>query len=131
MIDLLITGGRVLDGTGAPGIYASVAVEGDRLRIFRGEASDVEAVRTIDATGKIVCPGFIDIHAHSSLVILDDPEHMPKVHQGVTTEVIGIDGVSYAPFQAGGGPPRPDLAKLRFRRVSVDVQDLGFGLRVP
>ena len=99
MIDLLITGGRVLDGTGAPGIYASVAVEGDRLRIFRGEISDVEAVRTIDATGKIVCPGFIDIHAHSSLVILDDPEHLPKVHQGVTTEVIGIDGVSYAPFR--------------------------------
>ena len=99
MIDLLISGGRVLDGTGAPGIYASVAVEGDRLRILRGEVADVEAVRTIDATGKVVCPGFIDVHAHSSLVILDDPEHLPKVHQGVTTEVIGIDGVSYAPFR--------------------------------
>ena len=99
MFDLLITGGWVLDGTGAPAIHASVAVQGDRIRMLRGDVSDVEAVRTIDAAGKVVCPGFIDIHAHSSLVILDDPEHLPKVHQGVTTEVIGIDGVSYAPFR--------------------------------
>ena len=131
MIDLLITGGRVLDGTGAPGIYASVAVEGDRLRIFRGEASDVEAVRTIDATGKIVCPGFIDIHAHSSLVILDDPEHLPKVHQGVTTEVIGIDGVSYAPFRRE--EDRRDLIWLNsgFDGSPSTSRDLGLGLRVP
>ena len=99
MLDLLITGGRVIDGTGAPAIYASVAVEGDRLRILRGDVSDLKATRRIDASGKVVCPGFIDIHAHSSLVILDEPEHMPKVHQGVTTEVIGIDGVSYAPLR--------------------------------
>ncbi len=89
----------MIDGTGAPAIYASVGVEGDRLRILRGDVSDLQAARRIDAAGKVVCPGFIDIHAHSSLVILDEPEHMPKVHQGVTTEVIGIDGVSYAPFK--------------------------------
>ena len=50
--------------------------------------------------GKVVTPGFIDVHAHSALVILSEPEHQPKVHQGVTTELIGIDGNSYAPFSS-------------------------------
>ena len=54
MLNLLITGGRVIDGTGAPAIYASVAVEGDRLRVLRGDVSDVQATRRIDATGKVV-----------------------------------------------------------------------------
>ena len=58
----------------------------------------MEAHRTLDATGRVVCPGFIDMHAHSGLVILAEPRHEPKVRQGVTTEVIGIDGCSYAPF---------------------------------
>lgn len=99
MIDILITNGQVVDGTGAPPIYASVAVKGDKLWVLREDTSRLKARRVIDANSKIVCPGFIDIHAHSSLMILDKPEHMPKVHQGVTTEVIGIDGVSYAPFR--------------------------------
>jgi len=60
--------------------------------------SEVEAKRVIDATGRVVCPGFIDFHAHSGLVLLAEPRHEPKVQQGVTTEVIGIDGCSYAPF---------------------------------
>ena len=98
MYDLLITGGLVLDGSVNPGIYAAVAVEGDTVSILRGDVSQVEAVRVIDATGKVVCPGFIDIHSHSGLVLLADPEHMAKVHQGVTTEVVGVDGLSYAPF---------------------------------
>ena len=98
MYDLLITGGLVVDGSVNPGIYAAVAVEGDTVSILRGDVSQVEAERTIDATGKIVCPGFIDIHSHSGLVLLADPEHMAKVHQGVTTEVVGVDGLSYAPF---------------------------------
>ena len=98
MYDLLITGGLVLDGSVNPGIYAAVGVEGDTVTILRGDVSGVDAGQTIDATGKIVCPGFIDIHSHSGLVLLADPEHMAKVHQGVTTEVVGVDGLSYAPF---------------------------------
>jgi N-acyl-D-amino-acid deacylase len=66
--------------------------------ILRGDLAGVQASRTIDASGKIVCPGFIDMHAHSGLVILAEPEHRPKVHQGITTELIGVDGCSYAPF---------------------------------
>ena len=57
-----------------------------------------EAARVIDAKSKVVCPGFIDMHAHSGLMILAEPEHHPKVRQGITTELVGVDGNSYAPF---------------------------------
>ncbi|MBM3949442.1 MAG: D-aminoacylase [SAR202 cluster bacterium] len=98
MLNLLIKNGLILDGCGNPGFFGTVAVEGDSIHILRGDASDLRTKRTIDATGKVVSPGFIDVHSHSALTILADPRHEPKVHQGVTTELIGIDGNSYAPF---------------------------------
>lgn len=99
-VDLLIEGGTVFDGTGAPGFRAAVAVIGDRLRVLRGDVSAVAAARRIDARGHAVAPGFIDLHSHSGLMILADGRHEPKVRQGVTTEVIGVDGNSYAPFRS-------------------------------
>ncbi|MDA1188695.1 MAG: D-aminoacylase [Chloroflexi bacterium] len=98
MLDMLIKGGMVVDGSGSAGFYAAVAVQGDTVTLLRGDVSDIKAKRTIDATGRIVAPGFIDPHAHSALMVLHDPVHLPKVHQGVTTELYGIDGNSYAPF---------------------------------
>ena len=74
MFDLLITGGLVLDGAGNPGQYLSVGVRDGRLEILRGDVSDIKATRRIDATGRVVSPGFIDVHAHSGLVILSEPE---------------------------------------------------------
>jgi N-acyl-D-amino-acid deacylase len=100
MLDLLIRGGLVIDGTGNPGFHGAIAVENERVRVLRGETDGVEARRTIDAAGRVVCPGFIDMHAHSGLVILAQPEHEPKVRQGITTELIGVDGNSYAPFHS-------------------------------
>ena len=100
MLDLVIKGGLIIDGSANPGYYGAVGVDGDVLTMFRGDVSDVEAERTLDATGKVVCPGFIDVHAHSALMILANPKHESKVQQGVTTELIGIDGNSYAPFQS-------------------------------
>ncbi|MDQ3829252.1 MAG: amidohydrolase family protein, partial [Candidatus Tectomicrobia bacterium] len=100
MLDLLIRGGMIIDGTGNPGFYGAVGVEAERVRIFRGDLAGIEAARVIDATGQIVCPGFIDMHAHSGLVMLAEPHHEPKVRQGVTTESIGVDGNSYAPFKS-------------------------------
>jgi N-acyl-D-amino-acid deacylase len=98
-VDLLIRGGRIVDGTGAPGRMGSVAVVGGRIRsLDEGAGNPSHAGRTIDATGKVVAPGFIDLHSHGGLVILADPRHEPKVRQGVTTEVVGVDGLSYAPF---------------------------------
>jgi N-acyl-D-amino-acid deacylase len=100
MLDLLIRDGMIIDGTGNPGFYGAVGVEGEQVRILRGDLSGVEAARVIDAKGQIVCPGFIDMHAHSGLVLLAEPHHEPKVRQGVTTELIGVDGNSYAPFKS-------------------------------
>ncbi|HEY7295038.1 MAG TPA: D-aminoacylase [Dehalococcoidia bacterium] len=98
MYDLLIRHGRLYDGSGNPWLRADVAIAGDRLRILRGDTARVAAQRTIDATGRVVCPGFIDMHAHSGNVILRQPRHEPKVRQGITTELIGVDGNSYAPI---------------------------------
>ena len=100
MLDLLIKGGLIIDGTGNPGYYGSVGVDGDVVRIIRGDVGSVEGARTIDAEGHVVCPGFIDMHAHSGLVMLSEPRHEPKVRQGITTELIGVDGNSYAPFRS-------------------------------
>ncbi|MET1232380.1 MAG: amidohydrolase family protein [Candidatus Limnocylindrales bacterium] len=109
-VDLLIRGGTVVDGSGAPGYPGDVAVVGDRLRMLpigpRGAGgrqgatpkTEVHAARTIDATGHVVAPGFIDLHSHAGLTMLAEPRHEPKVRQGVTTEVIGVDGNAYAPF---------------------------------
>ncbi len=97
-LDLLVTGGLIVDGTGAPARRGSVAVADGRLRVLDPAAVAPEAARTIDATGRVVAPGFIDLHSHGGLTILADPLHEPKVRQGVTTEVIGVDGNAYAPF---------------------------------
>ena len=101
MINLAILNGLVVDGTGSPGFHAAVLVEGDRVRIHRGDPSGIPAGRTIDATGLVVCPGFIDLHSHAGLTIFGEPHHDPKVRQGVTTELIGIDG------DLGRGVERP------------------------
>ena len=98
--DLLIRDALVLDGTGAPGVVADVAVTDGRVTAFDEGRSDARAAgahRTIDAEGRALTPGFIDMHAHSDVQILAHPDHTAKVSQGVTLEVLGQDGLSYAP----------------------------------
>jgi N-acyl-D-amino-acid deacylase len=99
-LDLLIEGGTIVDGSGTPGYPGSVGVSGDRLRILRGDTSDMPAARRIEARGRVIAPGFIDLHSHSGLMVMLEPRHEPKVRQGVTTEVVGVDGNSYAPFRS-------------------------------
>ncbi|MGZ6214462.1 MAG: amidohydrolase family protein, partial [Candidatus Limnocylindria bacterium] len=101
-VDLLITGGSLLDGTGGPARPGSVASVDGRLHLDEADWRPAHAGRTVDARGMVVAPGFIDLHSHGGLVILADPRHEPKVRQGVTTELIGVDGNGYAPFD------RPD-----------------------
>jgi N-acyl-D-amino-acid deacylase len=97
--DLSITGATVVDGTGRPGRPATVEVVDGRIRLVEGgDAFATHAARTIDATSKVVSPGFIDLHSHGGLVILADGRHEPKVRQGVTTELVGVDGNGFAPF---------------------------------
>ncbi|HSO29136.1 MAG TPA: amidohydrolase family protein, partial [Candidatus Sulfomarinibacteraceae bacterium] len=106
--DLLIAGGTIVDGTGARGVPGAIAIDGGRLRVLFDRAEIAAAAAAagglIDAAGLVVAPGFIDLHSHSGLTILAEPRHEPKVRQGVTTEVIGVDGNAYAPF--------PDPANL-------------------
>ncbi len=99
MAELLITNGLIIDGSGSPGFHAAVLVNGNTVTVHRGDASHLEADRVIDATGYVVCPGFVDLHSHAGLTILGEPHHDPKVRQGVTTELVGIDGISHAPFK--------------------------------
>lgn len=93
--DVLITGGRVVDGSGAPWYYADVGVRGGRIAAI-GKLAGSAAKETIDATGKVVTPGFIDLHTHSDLSLVKDGRGLSKITQGVTTEVLG-EGSSVAP----------------------------------
>ncbi len=97
MYNLLITGGRVIDGTGSPWYWADVAIQADRIAAI-GKLTGSRAQRTINATGRIVAPGFIDMHTHSDLQLLINPLHESKIRQGVTTDVIGHDGLGLAPI---------------------------------
>ena len=94
---LLVRGGTVVDGTGAPPVVADVAVEGERIAAV-GAGLPGEGVPTIDASDKLVAPGFIDIHSHSDFFLFDCPSAESKVRQGVTTEVVGMCGFSPAPL---------------------------------
>ncbi|MCZ6789605.1 MAG: amidohydrolase family protein, partial [Chloroflexi bacterium] len=98
MFDTLIKDGRVIDGTGRTWYRADVGIQGDALTVLRGDTSGIEAGRVIDAKAYAVCPGFIDMHSHSDLALLTNPRHEAKVSQGVTTEALGMDGLSYAPI---------------------------------
>lgn len=120
--DLLIEGGTIVDGSGAAGRQGSVAVVDERVAILAHDAQRPERIgRTIDATGKVVAPGFIDLHSHAGLMILADPLHEPKVRQGVTTEVVGVDGISYAPL-----PSQADLDALIIMNAGLDgAPDIG------
>ncbi len=95
--DLLIRGGQIVDGTGNPWFYGDVALRGDRI-VAVGRVEPAAAKQTIDATGLILAPGFIDMHSHSDMLLLEDGRAQSKIRQGVTTEVLG-EGDSAGPRQ--------------------------------
>ncbi|WP_034518181.1 N-acyl-D-amino-acid deacylase family protein [Actinomadura rifamycini] len=91
----VVRGATVVDGTGAPGRVADVRIADGRIAEIGDRLTGPG--RTIDAAGLVLAPGFIDMHAHSDLALLTEPDHVAKVSQGVTLEVLGQDGLSYAP----------------------------------
>ena len=126
MLDLVITGGLVLDGTGAPAVPADVGVAGGRI-VEIGRLAGVRATRTIRADGRIVCPGFIDMHAHDDFNLPVNPLAAEKTRQGVTTLVTGNCGLSPAPLGPGASPGRPRRrrhARQRSRLRLADVRRL-------
>ncbi len=123
--DLLITNAVIVDGTGAPRFSGAVAVEGGRIgHVARdGELGQVTARTTLDAGGRALAPGFIDVHTHDDSVLVERGAMTPKVTQGVTTVVTGNCGISLAPLVLDAPPPPPlDLlggaASYRFARFA-------------
>ncbi|MCF3132567.1 N-acyl-D-amino-acid deacylase family protein [Streptomyces olivochromogenes] len=102
MEQLVVRDADVVDGSGEPSYRADVVIDGGRIVSIVKEAAAAgcqrpRAMRELDAEGLVLAPGFIDMHAHSDLALLRDPDHSAKAAQGVTLEVLGQDGLSYAP----------------------------------
>ena len=104
--DLLICGGSVIDGSGAARRDADLGIRGGRVTAV-GELAGRSATQVIDATGRIVAPGFIDAHTHDDQAVLSRPDMSFKVSQGVTTVVTGNCGISIAPLHPHGPLPQP------------------------
>jgi N-acyl-D-amino-acid deacylase len=95
--DLVLRGGTVVDGTGAPAFAADVAIKGDAIAAL-GEIPAAQAARSVEVAGLHVCPGFVDMHSHSDGGILVYPGGESRVRQGITTEITGNCGSSAAPL---------------------------------
>ena len=104
--DVLIRGAKVIDGTGNPWFYGEVALQGERIAAVTppGRIPPSSAAETVDAAGKVVCPGFIDIQSHSIAPLMIDGRSLSKITQGVTTEIMG-EGWTPAPY--GGNIENP------------------------
>ncbi|MDQ1455788.1 MAG: N-acyl-D-amino-acid deacylase, partial [Actinomycetota bacterium] len=99
MHDLVIRDGTVVDGTGAPGVRADVAVDGDRITTVG--AVTHRGRKEIDARGAYVTPGFVDVHTHLDAQIAWDPDATSSCWHGVTSVVLGNCGVTFAPVRKG------------------------------
>jgi len=116
--DVLITGGSVLNGEGAPAVRADVGIRGGRIAAI-GDLGTAAAARRIEATGLTVAPGFIDIHNHSDYTILAEPKSESMIRQGVSTMVLG-ESRSAGPIKAGA-----EEARARADGVTADWTTLG------
>jgi N-acyl-D-amino-acid deacylase len=96
-MELLIRGGRIIDGSGNPWYRADLAIGNGRIAAI-GKL-EMAAERVIDAEGLVVAPGFIDTHSHSDLMLLAEPDSEMKIMQGITTEIVGQDGLGEAPIR--------------------------------
>lgn len=112
--DLLLLGGTVLDGTGAEAVRADVAVAGDRV-LFVGDAASegITAADTVDVTGLVVAPGFIDMHSHAELDSDHGRDARAFLYQGITTVALGLDG-------GGGSDVAAHLGRWRDQGIGVN-----------
>src|SRR5690606_4612283 len=106
MYDTLIRGACVLDGSGAEGFVADVAVADGRIAAL-GDLGEARAREHIDGAGLALAPGFIDVHTHDDTNVIRTPDMLPKLSQGVTTVIVGNCGISAAPVTLRGDPPDP------------------------
>lgn len=95
--ELVLSGGTLVDGTGTPGRTADIGVVAGNIEGI-GDLRAATAVERVDINGLVVAPGFVDVHSHVDLALLNEHCVVGKVSQGVTTEILGADGLSYAPL---------------------------------
>ena len=105
---VVLKGGTIIDGTGASRFVADVRIEGGRIAAIGAQLPTPDA-DVLDVAGKIVAPGFIDVHTHDDQMVLAAPQMLPKISQGVTTVVIGNCGISLAPLVHSDAPPPLNL----------------------
>ena len=122
MADYILRGGEVIDGSGRARFRADVAIKGDRIAEI-GAVARAASAREVDVSGKIVAPGFIDVHTHDDRALFATPEMMAKASQGVTTVITGNCGISLAPLTIDRAPPPPldligDAADYRYGRFA-------------
>jgi N-acyl-D-aspartate/D-glutamate deacylase len=132
MLDIIIRGGTVVDGTGAPAVRADVGIRGKEIAVI-GDLAGAEAAESLDAGGLHVSPGFIDMHAHSDLSLMEDPHGQSKIRQGVTTEVVGQCGFTPYPFtELFPRPPASEMDTAFTARIDdFDWKDLaGYAARI-
>jgi N-acyl-D-amino-acid deacylase len=126
MLDLVIRGVRILDGSGGPEREGDVAVQGDRIVEVGARVEPGVAVEEVDATGLAVMPGIVDLHTHSDVSILSDPGCVSAIGQGVTTQVVGLCGFSAAPVSAETLPGMIDEEPVfAFPDVAWDWRTMG------
>ena len=104
--DTLIRQALIIDGSNTPGYVADVGVHAGRIRTI-GDLSTARAEQVIDAHGRVLAPGFIDVHTHDDTVVIRQPQMLPKLSQGVTPVIVGNCGISAAPVSLRGNPPDP------------------------
>ncbi|WP_397448804.1 amidohydrolase family protein [Pseudomonas sp. NA-150] len=104
--DLLIRNALIIDGCNTPGYPAYVAIHQGRIQRI-GDLSGATATDEVDANGRVLAPGFIDVHTHDDTVVIRKPEMLPKISQGVTTVIVGNCGISASPVSLAGDPPDP------------------------
>lgn len=97
MFDLIVRNGTIYDGSGNPSFVSDIGISSDRITEI-GDLSSACAKDELDASGLCVMPGFIDTHLHSDMMLLYDRQHANGLCQGITTELLGQDGLSYAPL---------------------------------
>lgn len=106
LYDLIIRDALVIDGSDSPGYRADVAVRDGRIQRI-GDLHDVSASEELNAAGRVLAPGFIDVHTHDDTVVIRQPQMLPKITQGVTTVIVGNCGISASPVSLAGDPPDP------------------------